>query len=198
MRRGDMQAQNGNRIPFTRTFVRNDRPSIQRRWSDFTKLPLRGRRRGTVAALFAPLPGRALWMPALLAGAFVAASAEQPREPDAKRGPQRTDTHSYVVVDGTLRFDFAADALESIGVGFIPQGNLDAIDDVSGVAQALSVTFQVDAASDLEIATQRGRFDRIQGGSLRTCGAFLLDRPASGSSSGTLRSRPTRGERCPS
>ena len=177
MRRGDMQAQNDNRIPFARSFVHNDRPGIQRRWSDFTKLPLRGRRRGTVAALFAPLPGRALWMSTLLAGAFVAASAEQPREPDAKRGPQRTDTHSYVVVDGTLRFDFAADALESIGVGFIPQGNLDAIDDVSGVAQALSVTFQVDAASDLEIATQRGRFDRIQGGSLRTCGAFLLDRP---------------------
>lgn len=177
MRRGGMQPEDRNRIPFARTFVHNDRPGIQRRWSHFTTLPLRGRRRGTVAALFAPLPGRALWMPALLAGAFVAASAEQPREPDAKRGPKRTDTHSYVVVDGTLRFDFAADVLESIGVGFIPQGDLDATDGVSGVAQALSVTFQVDAASDLEIATERGRFDRIQGGRLRTCGALLLDRP---------------------
>jgi len=172
-----MQPQSDNRIPFTRTFVHHDSPGIQRRWSDFTTLPLRGRRRGTVAALLAPLPGRALWMPALLAGAFVAASAEQPREPDAKRGPQRTDTHSYVVVDGTLRFDFATDALDRIGLGFVPQGGLDSPDDGSGVAQASSVTFQVDAASDLEIATERGRFDRIQGGRLRTCGALLLDRP---------------------
>jgi hypothetical protein len=177
MRRGVTEPQDNHRIPHGRTFVHNVNVGIRRWRFDFTTWPLRGPRRGTVAALLTPLSGRALWMPALLAGVFVSASANEPREPDAKRGPKRADSHSYVVVDGTLRFDFATDALDRIGLGFIPQGGVDSPDDANGVAQASSVTFLVDAASDLEITTEHGRFDRIQSGRLRTCGALLLDRP---------------------
>ena len=164
-------------IPCTRTFNHNHRAQIHPGRSESRAFSEPQRLGCRVGAWRGSSRGRVLWMLVFAALAFVAAAAGEPRDTEGQRGAQRSDVQSYMVVDGTLRFDFAADALERIGIGFVPLGDVNSQESDGDVAHVSSVTFEVDASSDIEIETRRGRFDRIKGGRLSTCGALLLDRP---------------------
>lgn len=75
---------------------------------------------------------------------------------------------------GTMSFEFDARTLHQHGVRFVPRGQMesDEVDD-----QALPVTFAVQQSSTLTVETDGNVFERIAGGTLETCGAFLLDKP---------------------
>jgi hypothetical protein len=83
--------------------------------------------------------------------------------------PSNPEANYFTVSAGAVSFRFDERALDDLGLRFVPQGELE--------TEGISFAFEIDPSSTLEVEAAHGRFTRIVGGAVHTCGAFLLDRP---------------------
>ncbi len=117
----------------------------------------------------------------LVAVAFTGNGQPQP----ASAAPEQTHLR-YIPTGGLVTFDFDPDAIDTLGLDFIPDG---AIREASNDRQ---IAFEIRASSVLDVTVDSSGAARITGGGLQTLGALLFTRGAHGAI-GNLELHATQG-----